>query len=269
MYFQRSLEEIRRHPRRWLWGLLVIALEKLLEHRALAWANDRVDDGAVLLLPEIRDTLMAAIHHPVISVLLMAAAYAVGMVFFAHYTAWRKNRNRSSSTGLNFAGCDGSTSRNIPRWAEGVVTVIEVTNSSSRVPITAKDVIAQIQFSHVSGSQRLTVPNAAWYAMTDSGSTHSAGWRSSVDLEASETQCFVLFVHKDQENRLWVHRDNGSPVGVLEYGGWEVILRVTAENVAGFEGTLKFTITKFGGFQFETSPAFALRRRLPPRFPQG
>ena len=135
------------------------------------------------------------------------------------------------------------------------------------MPVTARDVIAQIQFSHASGSQRLTVPNAAWYAMTNTGSTHSAGWKSSVDLEASETQCFVLFVQKDQENRLWVHRDNSSPVGVLEYGGWEVVIKVTSENVEGFEGTLNFTISKFGGFQFETSPAFVLRRHLPPRFP--
>ena len=72
-----------------------------------------------------------------------------------------------------------------------------------------------------------------------------------------------MFVVKDQ-GELWLYQDR-DPIDVLTYGGWKVVISVTAENIDGFEGTLNFTINKFGGFHFDSYPAFVMLRFLPPR----
>src|SRR5260370_474218 len=75
-------------PKPLLFGALVIAIEKMAEHRALQWANERVDEGAVLLIPHIQSILKAASDHFWWSLLIMVGVYCTILVGFSYLSAW-------------------------------------------------------------------------------------------------------------------------------------------------------------------------------------
>jgi hypothetical protein len=167
--------------------------------------------------------------------------------------------------GLEFVQWTGAQSRGIPRFGVGIPSVVEVTNTGLAIPTVARGVIAEIQFSNAAGTQQLTVPSSAWYVVTLLGTTTiTEGWRPSADLDAGDTQPFVLFVSGD-DGKVWVYKESGPPLGILEDGQWEALIRVTSANITGFEGVLRFTLNRYAGLQHQ-NPAFTLGRRLPPRF---
>lgn len=88
-YFERVGANIKANPWKWLGGLALVLAQKLFEHRALLWANNRVDEGASIVVPYIRDILMTVVAHPWVSVFVLLASYSILMVAIAHVSAWR------------------------------------------------------------------------------------------------------------------------------------------------------------------------------------
>lgn len=89
MHYKRVVAKIKAHS--WkaaLGAVLILAVEKLVEHRLLEWANNRIDEGATKLMPYFRDILAASIAHPWWSVFVFLAGYSIVMVAVAHLSAW-------------------------------------------------------------------------------------------------------------------------------------------------------------------------------------
>ena len=84
MHLDSTLEHLRSHPKRWLGIVAPIIIMKLIEHRALTWTNERVDEGFIVILPAIRELFGWTVSHPWLSVFVVAAIYSMGMVAIAH-----------------------------------------------------------------------------------------------------------------------------------------------------------------------------------------
>ena len=89
-HFERTLRILRSNPKKWLLAAVPIALEKLIEHRVLTWANDRLDHEASPMIARIRDLAQTSIAHPWWTVFVILAAYAICMVMMAHFSGWHK-----------------------------------------------------------------------------------------------------------------------------------------------------------------------------------
>src|ERR1035441_4032009 len=84
------MQRLRRNPWKLFWSLVPIIATRLGEHRACAWANDRIDAGAGPMIHWIRDVLMASIDHPVLSVVAITALFCLGLVLFTFVSTWIK-----------------------------------------------------------------------------------------------------------------------------------------------------------------------------------
>ncbi len=83
-YYKRVIANINAHPRKWAGSVVLVIGERLLEHRLLGWANDRIDEGATRLMPYLRDILTASIAHPWWSLFVLLAAYSIVMIAISH-----------------------------------------------------------------------------------------------------------------------------------------------------------------------------------------
>lgn len=153
---------------------------------------------------------------------------------------------------------DGGTF-GIPSIDGGTCSVLEVKNNIVEVPVYAKDVTARIEYWNAAGTKRFVVAVATWWDMIPDRAKGSGGWRHTVDVEAGASQCLILFVTKD--NKMIAYRENIMPVGVIDYGKWNILIQVSSENVEGFETTLSFTLARDGLRNY----GFGGQRRLPPR----
>lgn len=250
--------------RRWWDRYRHFKAAQVLAQDVIGWLGWKkaVSSLAVAVITGIksRSTHLAAVETFVLSLCAFAAVLLILNVAPRALSEMRGIRWRGVPPGLAFACVDGASSRGIPRWCDGVVTIVEVRNEFHE---QAKNVQARLQYSSARGT-RLPMSSAAWCFVPDQRGSHARGFLRTLDLESSETQAFVLFVSKE-DGRFWIHADDGAPVGPLDYDEWEALVTVTSDNVRGFEGNLKFKLSKFAGFQ-RAQPMFTMRRSLPPRF---
>jgi len=155
-----------------------------------------------------------------------------------------------------------------PRLGNGLVpSFVAIKNTQTAVPITAEHVRAHLRYRNAAGTIDLTLASAPWFISRNPPNDPNAYWTGSVDLEASETQSFALFV-SDDKGMLWAYKDPTTPIGHLAFGRWDVSITVTAENADGFEGTISFTHSRHDGLKPD-APAFVLIRRIPCQKTQG
>ena|ERR1022692_3488078 len=164
-----------------------------------------------------------------------------------------------TALGLHSTGWYDGGTFGIPGIDGGTCSVLEVKNNLVDVPVYAKDVTARIEYWNAAGTKRFVVAVATWWDIIPDRAKGSGGWRNTVDVEAGASQCLVLFVTKD--NKMIAYRENIMPVGVIDYGKWNILIQVSSENVEGFETTLSFTLARDG----LRKPGFGGHRRLPPR----
>jgi hypothetical protein len=258
--------EIRRHPWKWLGGVILVIVEKLAEHRALGWVNDKIDEGAGPLFNAIRDFLAFCIAHFWLSTFVILAAYCIGVVIVAYLSIWftfgpvvSKPTAQELSNGgpvLRFAQI--YTANWQPQGFKPP-TVLEVKNAQTNIPNVARNVTARIQFKGPDDSQ-FTVVQAAWVWAKHVGSRHHEGIRGSVDLEGNESQPFVLLMTTEQGRHLV--QDNGFPVGNIVTGEWEANVSIVSDNAPTLEDTIEFTVLPDNAIRWgreQGHPAFRSR----------
>ena len=75
----------------------MVLVEKLVEHRLLGWANERIDGrGELPTMPYIRDMLFASIAHPWWSIFVLLSAYSIALIAIAHLSALRNPNEREA-----------------------------------------------------------------------------------------------------------------------------------------------------------------------------
>jgi hypothetical protein len=123
-----------------------------------------------------------------------------------------------------------------------------------------------MEFINDARTSVFTVPEAQWYVEKDLGNDITGrGYKGSVDLEGGEEQSFVLFV-TDLQRKIWVYKNGETPVGILDYGHWEINMIVSSNNIEGFEGKIGFTLTR--NSLTPDHPAFTRTRTVKPRLRQ-
>jgi hypothetical protein len=224
-----------------------------------------MDEGAAFVIPQLRDVLKASVEHPWVSLFIMAAVYSVGMVVIAHLSAldihwpWKARRPI-----LRFGEWHAGTNSGYPSIVPGgSPSWISIRNTEVEAPEVARNVTIQIEWVNAAKTIRLPVPEADWYVKEGlPGRRTREAWTKHADIEGGDEQSCVLFVQGEQ-SKVWVYKNGSEPVGVLDYGRWNAHLVVSSDNAEGFEGTLAFTLKRSG--LLPDSPAFDMRRRLPPR----
>jgi hypothetical protein len=75
---------IKKHPWKWLGALVLAFIHGSIEHALYGWTNERIENGATVLMPYFRDMLVAAIAHPWFTVYLLIASYGLLMILIAY-----------------------------------------------------------------------------------------------------------------------------------------------------------------------------------------
>lgn len=164
---------------------------------------------------------------------------------------------------LEFVQWHGGSSRNLPQKENGNPTWVSIRNNQIRVPDVAKNTTVRMEFVNANRTSVFTVPEAQWYIEKDFGNgIEGRGYKGSVDLEGGEEQSFVLFV-TDAHSKIWVYKNGETPVGILDYGHWDINLSVSSDNAEGFEGKIGFTLTR--NSLTPDQPAFTRLRGVKPR----
>lgn len=190
--------------------------------------------------------------------------WAIGGILYVKEHGWSRFRKYSQS-GLCFVEWFNGTTIGCSRFCGELANLIEVRNATLKIPVPAKEVTASIHFESSAGA-KLDVHNAAWWEVKHNGPRDLSGWKSSIDrMDAGENQYFVLFT-QDDSGQYWAVKDNGTKVGLIDYGEWIFIVQVTSLNVEGFELTISFTRARGGSPE---GPRVPKRRGLPPRMPQA
>jgi hypothetical protein len=99
-YYERVSANIKANPRKWLGSIVLVLVERLCEHRALEWTNNRMDEGAVFMIPHIHNILTETIAHPWMSAFFLLAFYSIVIVAIAHISALHSRSNRESPTDI-------------------------------------------------------------------------------------------------------------------------------------------------------------------------
>lgn len=153
-----------------------------------------------------------------------------------------------------------------PNRFDGEASLIEVKSMAVAIPKAAEDVRTALAYQSDAGV-RFVVSNAPWWECHRNGTASSSQWATSiVRMEGGESQYFVLWISKN--GKMELYREDGWPVGVIEFGHWEVTIQVTSTNFEGFEGILGFTYGPDGLIR-DSRTAVVMQRRLPPRFPSS
>jgi hypothetical protein len=175
-------------------------------------------------------------------------------------------KTSKSAHGIEYVGWLGGSTLSAPKVFGGEATLIEVKNAAVAIPVTATDVVASLLYESDSGT-RFTVSNAKWLEIHRHGTAVTKQWANSIaSMEGGESQYFALWVDREGA-RMGLHRDDGWPIGAIDFGHWVVTIKVTSANFYGFEATLGFTFASDGFYRDDPRRAVAIRRRLPPRFP--
>ena len=133
---EKHRSAIRSHPWKWLGGVVALVIEKLLEHRALAWANEPLDRGAGPAIFYLAAGLRYSVAHPVVSAFDIIGAYSFGVILYAYFPVLSEFVFRKKNLPvLEFFTWHGGSSRSLPVIALGVPSWIAVKNASGLAPI--------------------------------------------------------------------------------------------------------------------------------------
>lgn len=251
------LERIRRDPaKKWIPAFLLLLAERLLEHRLLAWANEKLDEGAGPVIAFLQGILADSIKHPWVSGFCILGTYAFGVVLWAYVPIMARFFRKSP--GLEFQEIHASSSRSYPANASYDPLWIAVTN---RTLGDAKKVTARVSFRNDFGTQSVPEMDCRWHRNTERDGMIGGGWAKATDILSGDDQSFVL-LDTAKTNEVWVRDASEAPVALLQAGQrWVATIKVESENVRGFEGTIGFAVTRRG----TSEQSFSKRRDIPPR----
>jgi hypothetical protein len=146
---------------------------------------------------------------------------------------------------LDFQEWHAGDTRGFPnRYGEGHPSWIAVMNRQAAPARNATNVTARLEFVDSSGTTRFCVPHAEWYQMQRFGNSGEVQqWRDDTTIDGGDEQSFVLFAQNDNGG-LVVHKHAAEPIGRLDYDRWRIRIIVTSDDAQGFEGELRFTLTR-------------------------
>jgi hypothetical protein len=204
------------------------------------------------------------------------------LAFAATSVAWRAWKSPMSmmhglgsehivgAHGLEFAGWIPASSSRLPvHWPteSEKSNWLSIRNPLVGPPIDAKNVTASLDFINSDGKQRRIIPEVLWWeigGVTPKGNERVAHAQHSVDILSGDDQAF-LFFSQDSNYRAIPYKDTNEPLEPLSNDRWKITLRVSSDNLEGFEASITFITTRDGIVSDRDSQPFTRLLSVPPR----